>query len=211
MLFIPDAPRISLYNLEDEVRSLGTVTHACTLTKVLVLFTSFFFLLLLLLLCLLGLLATDTHTKKKTEKKVLLEPLIAYVLRVLFFFSCRCGCDISPTSPSYLPSFFFFYLPIMPASAAAAKVAPKTLNQFRNFSYIVVAWFGFNKGFREKMANDAAWVEHQQKVRQQNVERFQAAHAFAEAKRDAEMEKGVPAMVPEDLHELYKDVEKALQ
>lgn len=102
-------------------------------------------------------------------------------------------------------------MPIMPASAAAAKVAPKTLNQFRNFSYIVVAWFGFNKGFREKMANDAAWVEHQQKVRQQNVERFQAAHAFAEAKRDAELEKGVPAMVPEDLHELYKDVEKAMQ
>lgn len=69
MLFIPDAPRISLYNLEDEVRSLGTVTHACTLTKVLVLFTSFFFLLLFLLLCLLGLLATDTHTKKKRRKK----------------------------------------------------------------------------------------------------------------------------------------------
>lgn len=211
MLFIPDAPRISLYNLEDEVRSLGTVTHACTLTKVLVLFTSFFFLLLFLLLCLLGLSATDTHTKKKkTEKKVLLEPLIAYVLRVLFFFLplwLRYFTNFSLISTE----FFFFYLPIMPASAAAAKVAPKTLNQFRNFSYIVVAWFGFNKGFREKMANDAAWVEHQQKVRQQNVERFQAAHAFAEAKRDAEMEKGVPAMVPEDLHELYKDVEKALQ
>ncbi|KPI87313.1 hypothetical protein ABL78_3596 [Leptomonas seymouri] len=99
----------------------------------------------------------------------------------------------------------------MTASAAAAKVAPKTLNQFRNFSYIVVAWFGFNKGFREKSANDAAWVAHQQKVRQQNAERYQAAHALAEAKKDAELEKGVPAMVPEDLHGLYKDVEKAMQ
>jgi hypothetical protein len=98
----------------------------------------------------------------------------------------------------------------MSASAAAAKVAPKTLNQFRNFSYIVVAWLGFNKGFREKTANDAAWVVHQQKVRQQNVERYQAAHALAEAKRDAELEKTVPAMVPEDLHEIYKDMEKAI-
>lgn len=99
----------------------------------------------------------------------------------------------------------------MSASAAAAKVAPKTLNQFRNFSYIVVAWFGFNKGFREKTANDAEWVAHQQQVRQQNVERYQAAHALEEAKRDAALEKTVPAMVPADMHELYKEMEKAIQ
>ncbi|KAG5503203.1 hypothetical protein GH5_04266 [Leishmania sp. Ghana 2012 LV757] len=98
----------------------------------------------------------------------------------------------------------------MPVSPAAAKVAPKTLNQFRNFSYIVVAWLGFNKGFREKAANDAEWVAHQQRVRQQNVERQQAAHARTEAKRDGELEKTVPAVVPEELHEVYKDMEKAM-
>ncbi|KAK7200398.1 hypothetical protein NESM_000093900 [Novymonas esmeraldas] len=97
------------------------------------------------------------------------------------------------------------------SASAAAKVAPKTLNQFRNFSYIVVAWFGFNKGFREKTANDAEWVVHQQRVRQQNVERHQAAHALAEARKDAALEQTVPAIVPADLHGLYKDVEKSIQ
>ncbi|AYU79390.1 protein of unknown function - conserved [Leishmania donovani] len=98
----------------------------------------------------------------------------------------------------------------MSVSSSAAKVAPKTLNQFRNFSYLVVAWLGFNKGFREKAANDAEWVAHQQRVRQQNVERHQAAQAMAEAKQNAELETTIPAMVPEGLHEVYKDVEKAM-
>ncbi|KAG5476923.1 hypothetical protein LSCM1_05256 [Leishmania martiniquensis] len=97
----------------------------------------------------------------------------------------------------------------MSVSSAAAKAAPKTLNQFRNFSYIVVAWLGFNKGFREKAANDAEWVAYQQRVRQQNVERHQAAHAGV--RQDAGVEKTVPAMVPEDLHEVYKEMEKAMQ
>ncbi|KAI5690229.1 hypothetical protein MNV84_04389 [Leishmania braziliensis] len=94
--------------------------------------------------------------------------------------------------------------------STTAKVAPKTLNQCRNVSYMVVAWLGFNKGFREKSANDAEWVAHQQRVRQENVERYQAAQAMAKAREDAELEKTVPAMVPADLHELYKDMEKAV-
>ncbi|GET89146.1 hypothetical protein, conserved [Leishmania tarentolae] len=98
----------------------------------------------------------------------------------------------------------------MSVSSSAAKVAPKTLNQFRNFSYIVVAWLGFNKGFREKAANDAEWIAHQQRVRQQNVERHQAASAMMEAKQSAEAEATIPAIVPEGLHEVYKDIEKAV-
>ncbi|KAG5502787.1 hypothetical protein JKF63_04555 [Porcisia hertigi] len=98
----------------------------------------------------------------------------------------------------------------MSVSAAATKVAPKTLNQFRNFSYIVVAWLGFNKGFREKCANDAEWAAHQQRLRQQNVEQYQATHALREAQQGTEVEKTVPSVVPEGLHGLYKDVEKAM-
>lgn len=99
----------------------------------------------------------------------------------------------------------------MSGSTAAAKAAPKTLHQFRNFSYILVAWLGFNKGFREKRANDNAWVEHQQRIRQRNAEQHQAAYALRESQRGTKGEAGVPEVVPQDLHELYKDMEKAIQ
>lgn len=95
-------------------------------------------------------------------------------------------------------------------SSVAAKVAPQSLHQFRNFSYIVVAWLGFNKGFREKRANDNAWIAHQAKVRHENVERFQAAHALREQQLDEQLERQIPAAIPEDLHKLYKELEKTV-
>ncbi|RHW67699.1 hypothetical protein DPX39_110010100 [Trypanosoma brucei equiperdum] len=56
----------------------------------------------------------------------------------------------------------------------SAKAAPKTLHQVRNVAYFFAAWLGVQKGYIEKSANDRLWVEHQRKVRQQNVERQQA-------------------------------------
>jgi len=98
----------------------------------------------------------------------------------------------------------------MTGTVAAAKAAPKTLHQFRNFCYIVVAWCGFNRGFREKRDNDAAWVAHQQKVRQQNVERFQATQAMKDVQNPPK-EVTVPAIVPEDMQDLYREVSKSIQ
>lgn len=94
------------------------------------------------------------------------------------------------------------------ASSAAAKVAPRSLNQFRNFSYIVVAWLGFNKGYRQKRDNDALWVGYQQQVRKQNAARQEAEHASAAARLP---KAGVPEIVPEDLRPVYEELSQSIQ
>ncbi|CAD2217185.1 hypothetical protein ADEAN_000466300 [Angomonas deanei] len=91
------------------------------------------------------------------------------------------------------------------------SAAPKTLNQFRNFSYIVVAWFGLNRGFREKSENDALWIQYQQEVRNENAKVLQER----EAARKAALP---PAPVPElisnissEAVDLYKELKKSIE
>ncbi|ESS69304.1 hypothetical protein TCDM_14480 [Trypanosoma cruzi Dm28c] len=90
----------------------------------------------------------------------------------------------------------------------SAKAPPKTLHQVRNVAYIFAAWAGLQKGFAEKSANDKMWVEHQRQLRQENVKRQHAAHALEELKQDEELERSIPTIVPKELHELVKALEK---
>lgn len=98
----------------------------------------------------------------------------------------------------------------MSATAAATKAAPTTLNQFRNFSYIVVAWLGFNKGFREKRENDALWAAHQRKVRAQTAEEQQIARAHMKAQEAQKKPQSIPDVVPEGLHDVYNSIRKEM-
>ncbi|EPY17255.1 hypothetical protein STCU_10723 [Strigomonas culicis] len=96
-------------------------------------------------------------------------------------------------------------------SKVASKAAPKTLNQFKNFTYVVVAWLGFNRGFQEKSTNDALWVQYQQKVRNENAGRLQSQQAKKdEGKASAE----APALIQEmgnEAAELFKELRKTIQ
>lgn len=94
-------------------------------------------------------------------------------------------------------------------SAAAKVAAPRSLTQFRNFTYVLVAVLGINKGFREKRRNDAAWVDHQAALRKAAADK----HLQAEAARVAALPKddSVPAIIPEGLHDTYKEFKNAIQ
>lgn len=95
-------------------------------------------------------------------------------------------------------------------TSTAGKAAPRTLNQFRNFAYVLVAWLGFQRGFRQKSENDALWSEYQAILRRQNFERIQNAQALRDAIQKKNECTTVPAAIPSELHEIYTTVENAV-
>ncbi|CCW70876.1 unnamed protein product [Phytomonas sp. Hart1] len=92
-------------------------------------------------------------------------------------------------------------------SSAAPKAFPKTLHQFRNFSYFVVAWLGLRKGYIEKQTNNTAWRVHRDKIRQQKIDRENALSSLKERPSSSD---GIPSVIPKDLRGVYKDVAKSL-
>ncbi|CCW63432.1 unnamed protein product [Phytomonas sp. EM1] len=96
-------------------------------------------------------------------------------------------------------------------SSVAPKAFPKTLHQFRNFTYIMVAWYGFMKGYKEREENNAAWKAHRDKIRQQNFERSQAAGSnYASSQGRGISGDQVPSGIPKSLHEVYHAVAKSM-
>lgn len=87
---------------------------------------------------------------------------------------------------------------------SVVKTPPKTIYQFRNLTYLVVSWLGFNKGFRQKRDNDALWTEYQTgKWKQRALEMQMAEDQKHQAARAASATK-IPDAVPPELEGLYK-------
>ncbi|ESL11949.1 hypothetical protein TRSC58_00292 [Trypanosoma rangeli SC58] len=113
---------------------------------------------------------------------------------MFFFFSLYVVCSYCSSRVSDSPNRLIYCF-------MSAKAPPKTLHQVRNVAYIFAAWAGLQRGFAEKSANDKLWLEHQRRVRQENVERQHAAHALEELNNN-ELERTIPAIVPKELQGL---------
>lgn len=91
-----------------------------------------------------------------------------------------------------------------------SKVAPKTLYQLRNVSFVVVSWLGFNKGFHQKLENDKLWAAHRENTRKEIAAQQQAA--ADELLRQQRLASGstIPEAIPQELHGLYKSLAKGM-
>mmetsp|Transcript_5433 Transcript_5433/g.10016 ORF Transcript_5433/g.10016 Transcript_5433/m.10016 type:complete len:89 (-) Transcript_5433:31-297(-) len=87
----------------------------------------------------------------------------------------------------------------------SSKVAPKTFNQVRNALYFSAAMWGFLGGRYEKIENDRIWAEHQKKEWADAFQKKEAARLLAHPPAPAT----APAALPEELHELYQELNKA--
>jgi hypothetical protein len=80
----------------------------------------------------------------------------------------------------------------------SAKAAPKTFQQVRNFLYCTSAYLGLRKGLREQKENDARWNEYWSKK--------WADQAAKDVPQDHGHHGDIPAVVPQELHGLYKEL-----
>lgn len=88
--------------------------------------------------------------------------------------------------------------------ASAAKVAPKTFNQIRNFACVLAFAAGLSKGAAERLRNDAAWSEHRLAVYKKSTETPAAhAHAAPVVEKKAEEAPLIPGL-PAELTNLFK-------